>query len=300
MSKRGSRFVEAVKELKKELRDAYEEWVKAEQAQNEKMQQDLATLHSVLSGSEDKPLPAVPANPPTSQPPPGLQAIQTRAREVSRPGSPTSSEDSPVSGFKSDYLLKGPSRENSPPAGAESSDPPPPYTERARYDEVMRDIMEDAEDMPSPAYGDADGDDDNGHYRIQVVEPDASSTAAVSPQLSPEIPLPVTDEKQKPVEYVGLQSRGRSSRSSSISKGKAPKRSKSRSAQGTMRVVNPSESGAEEAQYGVDESLKYAAAITALEEAYKQLAFLRKGGVTARDLPRDVVKRIENLKVFLM
>lgn len=194
------------------------------------------------------------------------------------PGSPV------VADAKGNILLGPPSRGNSPPRGSE--DPPPPYTERARYDEVMRDIMDDGD---SPVY---DGDGDGGSdYNIRVVEPDASSTRAVTPQLSPEILPPLVDEKGKMA--TGLRSRGRaSSRSSSI---KEKSRSRSGSAHGAMRVMNPSPPTE---PVPSEEDAKFDDAMKALDEAYRQLALLRKGGV--RELPKGVSKRIDDLKVFLL
>ncbi|KAJ3502157.1 hypothetical protein NMY22_g18680 [Coprinellus aureogranulatus] len=85
-----------------------------------------------------------------------------------------------------------------------------------------------------------------------------------------------------------MQSRGRSgSRRSSITKAKS--RSRSGSAQGTFRVTNPSISLQEE-------QLRDAA--NALDEALKQLAYLRKGGL--RKLPDEITKKINELRGFVV
>ena len=163
--------------------------------------------------------------------------------------------------------MRAPSRSPSPPA-FDGLFPP-------TYEEVMGDTI----DIDGPLGGDGGGD-----YNIQVVEPDAFSKP-VTPQISPEVPLPVYEKDP----LADFTNRGRPrSRGSSVAS-KEEKKSRSRSANGELRVSNPTVSQEEQELNDIGD---------ALSKAYKQLALLRKGG--RRDLPDRIKGTIRDLKNLLV
>ncbi|KAF6752005.1 hypothetical protein DFP72DRAFT_905791 [Ephemerocybe angulata] len=263
----GGELIGTIADLKKELREEHQRWVKRQSELEQKRKEDdernavhLSRLSQALSpdDNEDAEPVAISVEPPAAEEDSEkLQAIRLELAEISRPSSPVLPEG-PIT---SHALLRNTRVQEAEDFPQEGHLAPP------SYEDVMSDIAYEG--------GATTPRSDNGsEYGFEVVQPDHSA-GALTPQYEPSVDFPSDVYEKKDVKRHESRS---SSRRSSISK---------------SRKASPSPVRAA----ATVESQDICDLDKALEDVYMRLAHLRKMGTL---LPPSTRKRLEELKRFLL